>query len=139
MKLTNYAVISLQLIVLVFVSSTFAKATQPVAIQKVLDQAYHKFKNDNSGKNADYIPALAKVDPAYFGLALVTTDGKIYTKGDVNQAFSIQSISKVFTLSLAMEQKGPQVIFDKVGVNATGLAFNLVTAIVQNKARSVNP
>jgi len=139
MKVTNYSVIFLQLMLLVFVSPAFAKTTQKVAIQKVLDQAYHKFKNDNSGKNADYIPALAKVDSAYFGLALVTNDGKIYSKGDVNQPFSIQSISKVFTLSLAMEQKGPQVIFDKVGVNATGLAFNSVTAIEQNTARSVNP
>ncbi len=125
--------------VLVFTSPIFAKPTQQAAIQKVLDSAYQQFKNDNSGKNADYIPALAKVDPAYFGLAVVTNDGEIYSKGDVNQAFSIQSISKVFTLSLAMEQKGPQVIFDKVGVNATGLAFNSVTAIEQNNARSVNP
>jgi len=139
MKISNFAVISLQLIVLVFVSPAFAKTTQQVTIQKILDEAYHQFKNDDSGNNADYIPALAKVDSAYFGLALVTNDGKIYSKGDVNQAFSIQSISKVFTLSLAMEQKGPQAIFDKVGVNATGLAFNSVTAIEQNKARSVNP
>ena len=98
-----------------------------------------KFKHEESGKNADYIPALAKVDSAYFGLAIVTPHGKIYTKGDVSQAFSIQSISKVFTLALAMEQKGPQAIVDKIGVNATGLPFNSVTAIELNKARSVNP
>ena len=105
----------------------------------VLDDAYNTFKKQNPGKNADYIPALAKVNSAYFGLALVTNDGKIYTKGDVSQAFSIQSISKVFTLALAMEQKGSQAIIDKIGVNATGLAFNSVTAIELNKARSVNP
>jgi glutaminase len=139
MKITTYAVISLQLIVFIFVTPAFAKSTQKVAIQKVLDDAYQQFKDDDSGKNADYIPALAKVDSAYFGLAIVTNDGKIYSKGDVDQAFSIQSISKVFTLALAMEQKGPQVVFDKIGVNATGLAFNSVTAIEQNKARSVNP
>jgi len=139
MKLSHYVLICLQLVVFVTASSAQATSPQKPVIQSVLDKAYLKFKNDNSGNNADYIPALAKVDSAYFGLALVTTDGKIYTKGDVNQAFSIQSISKVFTLSLAMEQKGPQVIFDKVGVNATGLAFNSVTAIEQNKARSVNP
>jgi len=139
MKVTNYTVIFLQLMVLVFVSPAFAKTVQRVDIQQVLDEAYHKFKNDNSGNNADYIPALAKVDSAYFGLALVTNDGNIYSKGDVDQAFSIQSISKVFTLALAMEQKGPQVIFDKIGVNATGLAFNSIIAIEQNQARSVNP
>lgn len=139
MKVTNYTVIFLQLMVLVFVSPAFAKTVQRVDIQQVLDEAYHKFKNDNAGKNADYIPALAKVDSAYFGLALVTNDGNIYSKGDVDQAFSIQSISKVFTLALAMEQKSPQVIFDKIGVNATGLAFNSIIAIEQNQARSVNP
>jgi glutaminase len=139
MKITNYAVICLQLVVLVFVTPAFAKASQKIEIQKVLDEAYHKFKTNDSGKNADYIPALAKVDSSYFGVALVTNDGKIYSKGDVNQAFSIQSISKVFTLALAMEQQGPQAIVDQIGVNATGLAFNSVTAIELNKARSVNP
>ncbi|TYK67002.1 glutaminase A [Colwellia echini] len=139
MKLSNYAIISLQILVLVFVSPLHAKAPQTAQIQTVLDDAYGKFIQKNPGKNADYIPALAKVDSAYFGLALVTHDGKVYTKGDVDQSFSIQSISKVFTLALAMEEKGSQTILDKVGVNATGLAFNSVTAIEQNPARSVNP
>ena len=139
MKLTNYLVIVVQLLVLTCAGPVLAKSPQQPVIQSILDDAYHKFKNENSGKNADYIPALAKVDSAYFGLAVVTPHGKIYTKGDVSQSFSIQSISKVFTLALAMEQKGPQAIVDKIGVNATGLAFNSVTAIELNKARSVNP
>ena len=139
MKFTHYFVICLQLLVLTCASPVVAKAPQNTAIQSILDDAYQQFKNENSGKNADYIPALAKVDSAYFGLALVTTDGKLYTKGDVGQDFSIQSISKVFTLALAMEQEGQQAIVDKIGVNATGLAFNSVTAIELNKARSVNP
>ncbi|KGJ96638.1 glutaminase A [Colwellia psychrerythraea] len=139
MKLTHYTIILLQVVVFTCASPALAKSPQKAAIQIILDNAYHKFKKQNPGENADYIPALAKVDPTYFGLALVTTDGKIYSAGDVSQPFSIQSISKVFTLSLAMEQNGPQVIVDKIGVNATGLAFNSVTAIEQNKARSVNP
>ncbi len=139
MKFNYYIIICLQAFVLLCASPVWAKASQPIAIQAILDDAHSKFKNDNSGKNADYIPALAKVDSSYFGIALVTTDGKVYTKGDVSQAFSIQSISKVFSLSLAMEQQGPQAVLDKVGVNATGLAFNSVTAIELNQARSVNP
>ncbi len=139
MKFNYYIIICLQACVLICANPVSAKASQPIAIQAILDDAHSKFKNDNSGKNADYIPALAKVDSAYFGIALVTTDGKVYTKGDVSQAFSIQSISKVFSLSLAMEQQGPQAVLDKVGVNATGLAFNSVTAIELNQARSVNP
>lgn len=140
MKIMHIAFISLQLAILTFALPAEAKINQETQIQSVLNTAYKTFKNDNSGNNADYIPALAKVDSALFGLAVVTTDGKIYTKGDIDEAFSIQSISKVFTLSLAMEQQGEQVILNKVGVNATGLAFNSVTAIELNtKARSVNP
>lgn len=139
MKLSHYFIIALQLLAFTLANQVQAKSPQKPEIQSVLDNAYSKFKQQNSGKNADYIPALAKVDSAYFGLALVTTDGKVYTKGDVDQDFSIQSISKVFTLALAMEQSNPQDIADKVGVNATGLAFNSVTAIEQNQARSVNP
>jgi glutaminase len=139
MKLKSYVVICLQVCVLLCTNPVWAKASQKVEIQNALDEAYVKFKGQNPGKNADYIPALAEVNSKFFGLALVTTDGQIYTKGDVDQAFSIQSISKVFTLSLAMEQKGPQNILDKIGVNATGLAFNSVTAIELNKDRSINP
>ena len=139
MKLNYYVILCLQVCVLLFANPSWGKSNQQLEIQAVLDEAYLKFKGQNPGKNADYIPALAKVDSKLFGLALVTTDGKIYTKGDVNQAFSIQSISKVFTLSLAIEQQGSQDIFDKIGVNATGLPFNSVIAIELNKDRSINP
>src|SRR5579862_3374944 len=69
-------------------------------IKSALDNAYSKVVKMNGGKNADYIPALAKVDSKIFGIALVTTDGRLYTTGDVKSEVSIQSISKVFTLAL---------------------------------------
>ena len=75
-------------------------------VASVVQQAYDKFKADNRGKNADYIPYLAHVDSKLFGIAIVTTDNEVLTKGDVNYSFSIQSISKVFTLALAMEALG---------------------------------
>jgi glutaminase len=58
------------------------------------------------GKNADYIPALAKVDPNLFGIAVVTADGKVYTAGDVKTEVSIQSISKVFTMAQVIQEQG---------------------------------
>ena len=61
------------------------------------------------GKNADYIPALAKVDPNLFGIAVVTADGKVYTAGDVKTEVSIQSISKVFTMAQVIQEQGPEV------------------------------
>ena len=75
-------------------------------VASVVQQAYDKFKTDNRGKNADYIPYLAHVDSKLFGIAVVTTDNEVLTKGDVKYSFSIQSISKVYTLALAMEASG---------------------------------
>src|SRR6185295_17839441 len=70
----------------------------PAEIEKALDEAYNKFKDLKEGKNADYIKELANVDPNIFGIALITTDGQVYTKGDITSMVSIQSISKVFTM-----------------------------------------
>ena len=58
------------------------------------------------GKVADYIPALAKVDPDRFGFALALPDGTVHTAGDADIPFSIQSVSKVFTLALALRRVG---------------------------------
>src|SRR6476660_2729486 len=76
-----------------------AWAQTPDQSETAVKAAYAKFKDLHEGKNADYIPALAKVDPNLFGIALVTADGKVYTAGDVKAEVSIQSISKVFTLA----------------------------------------
>src|SRR5688572_16378964 len=98
-------------------------------IQAVLDQTYEKFKNLKEGKNADYIPALAKVDPNLFGIALVTADGKVYTTGDISTQVSIQSISKVFTMAKVIEEQGPEHIEKTIGVDATGMRFNSIVSI----------
>src|SRR5215467_2412575 len=82
-------------------------------VQDAVNEAFKKFKSNTEGKNADYIPELAKVDPNLYGIAIVTADGQTITAGDVDKAFSIQSISKVFTLALAMEELGPDKVFDK--------------------------
>lgn len=108
-------------------------------INAALDAAYAKYKDIKEGANADYIPALAKVDPAIYGIVLVTTDGKVYTKGDVASEVSIQSISKVFTMALVMEQDGPDSLENNMGVDATGQVFNSITAIEQHKGAEMNP
>src|ERR1700759_3697109 len=93
---------------LLIMSAPATSMRSPVAprrelVVSVVQQAYDKFKTDNRGKNADYIPYLAHVNPKLFGIAVVNTDNDVLTKGDVNYSFSIQSISKVYTLALAME------------------------------------
>ncbi|WP_371185378.1 glutaminase A [Thalassotalea maritima] len=129
----------LLIIICIMPLSACANTSKDKNIEQVLADAHNLYKNDTSGANADYIPALAEVDPELFGIALVTTDGKLYSYGDVDERFSIQSISKVFTLALALEQQGADVVAEKVGVNATGLPFNSILAIELNKARSMNP
>jgi glutaminase len=108
-------------------------------IDGAVKSAYGEFKGLNEGKNADYIPALAKVPSNYFGIALVTPRGKAYTAGDIEPQFSIQSISKVFTMALVFQQSGEQTVEDAVGVDATGQVFNSIGAIEQFKGKEMNP
>ena len=106
-----------------------ALAQTPDEIQKAVDAAYGKYKDIQEGKNADYIPALAKVDPKIFGIALVTTDGKVYTAGNLKSEVSIQSISKVFTMAKVAEESGFDAIVNTIGVDATGMRFNSIVAV----------
>jgi len=119
-------------------------ARSPVApkrelVESVVREAYDKFKGDTNGKNADYIPYLAKVDSKLFGIAVVTTDNQVLTLGDVDYSFSIQSISKVFTLALAMKELGPNKVFEKIGSEPTGRAFNSPLAVVDMPTHTGNP
>ena len=88
--------------------------------QAAVNTAFNQFKTLKEGKNADYIPALAKVDPNLFGIALVTVDGKVYTAGDIKTEVSIQSISKVFTMAQVIQEQGLDAIEKRIGVDATG-------------------
>ena len=115
-----------------------ALAQTPADINAALNAAYAKYKDLKEGANADYIPALAKVDPNIYGIALVTVDGKVYTMGDVKSEVSIQSISKVFTMAKVMEEQGPQAIANNMGVDATGQAFNSIVAVEQYKGAEMN-
>jgi len=120
------------------VLTTPAQAYQPSEIQAALDAAYTKYKSLKEGANADYIPALAEVDPNVFGIALVTTDGKVYTAGDLKTEVSIQSISKVFTMAKVIEELGTRAISDNMGVDATGQVFNSIVAVEQYQGSEMN-
>jgi glutaminase len=108
-------------------------------IEKVLNEAYNKFKEVKEGANADYIKELATVDPKIFGIALVTTDGQVYTAGDIKSMVSIQSVSKVFTMAQVIEEQGHQAVQDKIGVDATGEVFNSITAVERMRGKEINP
>jgi glutaminase len=79
------------------------------------------------------------VDPNIFGIALVTSDGRVFTKGDIASRVSIQSVSKVFTMAKVIEEQGPQAVQDKIGVDATGMRFNSIVAVEMQKGKEINP
>jgi glutaminase len=109
-------------------------------LNRVVQEAHARFKDVKEGANADYIPELAKVPSELFGVAIVTARGDVYTAGDVDYAFSIQSVSKPFTAALVMQQHGSaDVILEKIGVEPTGLKFNSILATQIIPQVSVNP
>jgi len=109
-----------------------AQNTVQTDVQSAVSAAFSKYKNLKDGKNADYIPALAHVDPNLFGVAVIGRDGKVYTAGDVNTEVSIQSISKVFTMARVIQDQGPEAIEKTIGVDATGMKFNSIVSIEQS-------
>ena len=125
--------------VAVFTSVVFIASTlSPGEIQSTVNSAYEKYKGLQEGKNADYIPYLAQVNSKLFGIAVVTTDNQCYTVGDISYSFSMQSISKVFTLALAIEQLGAATVFDRIGNEPTGRPFNSVDAVVDMPTHTGN-
>lgn len=120
--------------------TTLSAAEMPTTVQleQVANRAYEKFKDD-TGKNADYIKALAKVPSELFGIAIVTRAGDVITVGDVDYPFSIQSCSKVFSMCLVMQESGDETVLEKVNVEPTGEAFNSIRAIEEGDGRADNP
>jgi glutaminase len=90
------------------------------------------------GQVARYIPSLADVDPAGFGIAIVTHDGTVTTGGDAETGFSIQSISKVFALTLALGKVGDR-LWDRVGREPSGTAFNSIVQLEVERGIPRNP
>jgi glutaminase len=125
------AVLTLLTVLVVAGACTTALAQVPAktSVDAAMKAAYDKYKTLQEGKNADYIPALAKVDPNIYGIALVGVDGTVNTMGDIKSEVSIQSISKVFTLAKVIEEQGPEAIAKTIGVDATGMRFNSIIAV----------
>ncbi|WP_337266799.1 glutaminase [Oryzifoliimicrobium ureilyticus] len=108
-------------------------------LQDILYSIYREIQpRIGEGKVADYIPELAKVDPRQFGMAVLTVDGKIYCVGDADVAFSIQSISKVFTLTLALGKIG-EGLWKRVGREPSGSAFNSIVQLEHEAGIPRNP
>ena len=108
-------------------------------IATAVTAAHAKHRKNRKGKNADYIPALATVDSQLFGLCVVTVDGQTFSAGDAKTEFALESISKVFTAALAIEQVGPKKFHRKVGADPSGAAFNSVLALELHNDKPMSP
>jgi glutaminase len=107
-------------------------------IAEYVESLREKYAANRSGEVATYIPELAKADPEWFGIVLVTVDGCVYEAGDTAQPFTIQSISKALVYGIALEDNGIDGVAEKIGVEPTGDAFNAISLHPQT-GRPSNP
>ena len=100
------------------------------SIEQAVHEAYDMFKDNQDGKNADYIPYLANVDKKLFGISVCLLDGRLIEVGDTRYRFGIESVSKVYTAILVLRQYGAEKLLSMIGADATGLPFNSIIAIL---------
>jgi glutaminase len=109
------------------------------AVADAVQEAHAVALHASGGANATYIPFLARVSAQLCGVCAVTPDGKVFETGDTRFDFAIESISKVVTLALAMEQCGAETVRAKIGARPTGLPFNSVLALELHGAKPLSP
>jgi len=110
-------------------------------MKKILENIIHNNREwTNKGEVASYIPELAKANPNALGICVTTLDGDEYFAGEYDTKFTIQSISKVITLMLAILDNGTEYVFSKIGMEPTESAFNSITNLENNEQKKpLNP
>ncbi|MGI6097640.1 MAG: glutaminase A [Dethiobacteria bacterium] len=112
-----------------------------VDLQQLVERIIERNRNwTQEGETAEYIPELKKADPAALGLTVLQTDGKEFSAGEHTIPFTLQSISKVFSLLLALLDQGEEKVFEKVGMEPTGDPFNSIIKLeTKQPAKPLNP
>ena len=108
-------------------------------VQDLVRDAHARFRSNNEGENSQVYPALARVPSDQFGVCIADTAGHIYAAGDTDFDFTIMSVSKPFVFALVCEVIGPEEARNKLGANATGLAFNSLGAVERMPDGRTNP
>jgi glutaminase len=108
-------------------------------VRDVVTEAYERYRTNTGGAVADYIPVLAKASPEWFGVSVVGVRGRSFEIGDVDTAFSIQSVSKPFVFALVCDAIGYGEARRQLGVNSTGFPFDSLMAVELNIDRTMNP
>jgi glutaminase len=103
-----------------------------------LNDLHQKYQSLNEGAVATYIPELALANPNWFGISVVSVDGQVFEVGDCSKLFTIESISKPFVYGMALEDRGQEYVWTKVGVEPTGEALNSIV-LDEKTNRPYNP
>lgn len=111
----------------------------PEHVAKLVAEAHERFRHDSAGQNAQVYPALARVPSELFGICVVGTNGKVFAVGDYDHDFTIMSVSKPFVFALVCATLGPNEVRERIGVNATGLPFNSLSAVERGDQGRTNP
>ncbi len=120
-----------------FVST--GRLPSPELVRDLVEEAYQRYRTNGDGQNSPVYPALARLPSDLFGICVVGTNGQTYSVGDSDHEFTVMSISKPFVFALVCEALGADVLREKIGVNATGLAFNSLAAVERGDAGRTNP
>jgi glutaminase len=110
----------------------------PDVVQTLVAKAHERFQSNTDGQNTQVYPALARVPSHLFGVCVVGTSGNVYAIGDSDYEFTIMSVSKPFIFALVCQSLGPEQVRERIGVNATGLAFNSLEGVERFDGRT-NP
>jgi glutaminase len=111
----------------------------PERVTKLVAEAHNRFKSNAEGENSTVYPALHRVPNDLFGVCVVGTSGNVYAVGDAEYEFTIMSVSKPFVFALVCQELGAEDARQRIGVNATGLAFNSLAGIERNPDGRTNP
>lgn len=111
----------------------------PTDYLQAVQHAWSQYATFPGGENASYIPYLASVPAHLSAVAIVTCEGDVFSQGDVEYRFALESISKVCTLALALEDVGARAVQDKIGADPTGLPFNSVIALELHHGKPLSP
>jgi glutaminase len=108
-------------------------------VRTLVAEAHERYKSTAEGNNSEVYPALAEVPSDLFGVCVVGTSGNVYAVGDAEYEFSIMSVSKPFVFALVCQSLGAEQARQKLGVNATGLPFNSLSAVERSEDGRTNP
>lgn len=111
----------------------------PPAVDELVEAAHARYREVAEGTPSPVYPALARANPDLFGVCVVDVGGAAHCAGDADVGFTIMSVAKPFVFALVCEALGPDAARDRIGVNATGLAFNALAAVERSADGRTNP